>query len=44
MVRGFSIERCFPNLFSIASSKDAQVVDVWNGGSCNHRFIRQFND
>ena len=30
--------------YSIASSKDAWVVDVWNGGSWGPRFIRQFND
>ena len=34
----------FLNLFSIASSKDAQMVDVWDGGSWNPRFIRQLSD
>ena len=34
----------FPNLFSIASSKDAWVVDVWDGGSWNPRFFKQLND
>ena len=29
---------------STASSKDAWVVDVWDGGSWDPRFIRQFND
>ena len=34
----------FPDLFSIASSKDARVADSWDGGSWNPRFIRQLND
>ena len=34
----------FPDLFSIASSKDARVADAWDGGSWNPRFIRQLND
>ena len=39
-----SLRDAFPNLFSITSFKNAQVVDVWDGGSWNPRFIRQLND
>ena len=34
----------FPNLLSIASSKDALVANAWDGGRWNPRFIRQLND
>ena len=34
----------FLNLFSITFSKDARMVDVWDNGSWNPRFIRQLND
>ena len=30
----------FPDLFSMAPSKDSWVVDVWDGGNWNPRFIR----
>ena len=30
----------FPNLLSIASSKDALVANAWDGGRWNPRFIR----
>ena len=38
--RDFSLRDAFPNLFSIASFKDTRVVDAWEGGSYNPRFIR----
>ena len=39
-----SLRDVFPNLFSIASSKDARLADAWDGGSQNPKFIRQLND
>ena len=38
----------FPSLYSIANSKGAKVVDVWEFGgglgAWNLRFLRSFND
>ncbi|RVW45708.1 Retrovirus-related Pol polyprotein from transposon TNT 1-94 [Vitis vinifera] len=39
-----SLREAFRGLYAIASSKDAWVIDVWDGGSWGPRFIRQFND
>ena len=39
-----SLREAFRGLYAITSSKDAWVVDVWDGGSWGPRFIRQFND
>ena len=40
----FSLRDSFPDLYSTASSKDASVVDDWDGDSWDPRFIRQLND
>ena len=34
----------FPNLYSIGSSKDAWVSNVWDGSNWDPRFIRQLHD
>ena len=38
------LKEAFPDLFSIASSKDTWVVDIWDSGSWNPRFFRQLID
>ena len=42
--KNLSLRDAFLSLFAITSSKDAWVVDVWDGGSWVPRFIKQFND
>ncbi|RVW26432.1 hypothetical protein CK203_086154 [Vitis vinifera] len=42
--RDLPLRDAFLDFFSIASSKDAWVVDVWDGGSWNPRFIRRLNN
>ena len=38
-----SLRDVFLGVYVIGSSKDAWVIDVWDGGSWGPRFIRQFN-
>ena len=32
MTWGFSLRDAFPNLYAIAYSKEAWMIDVWKGG------------
>ena len=41
---GTPLRESFPELFSIVSSKNAWVIDVWDKGSWNPRFGRQLHD
>ena len=41
---GTPLRESFPKLFSIASSKNAWMVDVWDNGNRDPRFGRQLHD
>ena len=43
-MRRYVFEGLLLNLFSLASSKDAWVVDIWDGAVGVHGFSRQFSD
>ena len=41
---GTPLRESFPKLFSIASSKNAWMVDVWDNSNRDPRFGRQLHD
>ena len=42
--RDSSLRESFPELYSITSSKDAWVSDLWEDGGWSPRFMRQLHD